>query len=150
MQGVGSYRKAADSMKAAFEFFKSNGARLAQGMHIVQKDYLLFFNDMQGKGVSEETSLAEFVGLCSAACNRAVMPALVIPGVLRISGTLEPVHNLEDIMRVASNAGARRILLPMSSIRDLQDVAPEVMGSLSPVFYTDGDAVDAARKALAI
>ncbi|MEC4175556.1 protease Lon-related BREX system protein BrxL [Adlercreutzia sp. R7] len=147
-EGLGRSRAVQEAFKAAFNYFENNAARVAPGMHIGVKDYLLFFNDLQGKGPSDEVSLAEFVGLCSAAANRPVAPALVIPGVLRMSGTMGDLRDLEDILRVARNAGARRILLPMSSIRDLQDISSELIGAVSPDFYPDGDAVSAAKKAL--
>lgn len=147
-EGLGGYKSVKEAIEAAWRYFESNAARVASGMHIGTKDYLLFFNDLQGKGPTDEASLAEFVGLCSAAANRPVLAALAIPGVLRMSGTMDELRDLEDIMRVARNAGARRILLPMSSIRDLQGIAPELISAISPDFYPDGDAVAAARKAL--
>lgn len=147
-EGLGGYKSVKEAIEAAWRYFESNAARVAPGMHISKKDYLLFFNDLQGKGPTDEASLAEFVGLCSAAANRPVAPALAIPGVLRMSGTMDELRDLEDIMRVARNAGARRILLPMSAIRDLQGIAPELISAISPDFYPDGDAVAAARKAL--
>lgn len=119
MEGVGSNREVRDALNAAFEQFKNCAPRLAAGMHVTSRDYLLFCNDLQAKGPSAEVSLAEFIGLCSAASGRPVMAGLVIPGILRLSGSLEPVGNLEDVLRVAKNAGAKRILLPMSSIADL-------------------------------
>lgn len=147
-EGLGGYKSVKEAIEAAWRYFESNAARVAPGMHISKKDYLLFFNDLQGKGPTDEASLAEFVGLCSAAANRSVAPALAIPGVLRMSGTMDELRDLEDIMRVARNAGARRILLPMSAIRDLQGIAPELISAISPDFYPDGDAVAAAKKAL--
>lgn len=108
----------------------------------------MYFRDLQGKGLSCEVSLAEFVGLCSAACNRPVAAGMAIPGILRMSGTIDELRNLEDIFRVAKNAGARKVLLPMACIRDIQTVPAELLSGLSPVFYTDGDAVAAARAAL--
>lgn len=150
MEGVGSNREVRDALNAAFEQFKNCTPRLAAGMHVTSRDYLLFCNDLQAKGPSAEVSLAEFIGLCSAASGRPVMAGLVIPGILRLSGSLEPVGNLEDVLRVAKNAGAKRILLPMSSIADLQGVAPELIGAVSPEFYETGDAVAAARRALGL
>lgn len=150
MEGVGSAREVRDALNAAFEQFKNCAPRLAAGMHVTSRDYLLFCNDLQAKGPSAEVSLAEFIGLCSAASGRPVMAGLVIPGILRLSGSLEPVGNLEDVLRVAKNAGAKRILLPMSSIADLQNVAPELIGAVSPEFYETGDAVTAARRALGL
>lgn len=150
MEGVGSNREVRDALNAAFEQFKNCAPRLAAGMHVASKDYLLFCNDLQSKGPSAEVSLAEFIGLCSAASGRPVIAGLVIPGILRLSGSLEPIGNLEDVLRVAKNAGAKRILLPMSSIADLQNVAPELIGAVSPEFYETGDAVAAARRALGL
>ena len=76
------------------------------------------------------------------------MAALAVPGILRVSGTMDEIRGLEDIMRVAKNAGAKRILLPYACIRDMQAVSPEIITGLSPVFYQDNDPVDAAKKAL--
>ena len=57
---------------------------------------------------------------------------------------------LDHILRVAKNAGAKRILLPFGAIKDLQAIPMELASSVSPDFYPDGDAVSAARKALGI
>lgn len=148
-EGIGS-RGARESIDAAWNYFVNNANRVAAGMHLDKKDYLLFFNDLQAKGPSDEVSLAEFVGLCSAACNRPVAAGLAIPGILRLSGSMDEVKGLEDILRVAKNAGAKRILLPFGAIKDLQAIPMELASSVSPDFYPDGDAVSAARKALGI
>lgn len=147
-EGVGSNRPVKDAIEAAFRFFENNAGKVAAGMRATERDYLMFYNDLQKKGLSVETSLAEFVGLCSAACNRPVVASMVITGTLRMSGTIDEIRDLEDILRVAKNAGARKVLLPLSCIRDLQNVPSELLGSVSPDFYQDGDAVSAARKAL--
>lgn len=149
-EGLSSVRSVRDAMEAAFRFFENNSASVAAGMRAPEKDYLLFFNDLQGKGPSDEVSLAEFVALCSAACNRPVTAGTVIPGIIRLSGTMDEVRGLEDILRVARNAGARKVLLPFACIRDIQNVSQELLSAVSPDFYPDGDAAAAARKALDI
>ena len=149
-EGIGNNRHMRDTMEAAFRFFENNADRVAVGMHAHERDYLLFYNDLQKKGLCDVVSLAEFVGLCSAACNRPVTASTVIPGILRMSGTMDEMRDLEDILRVAKNAGAKKVLLPLGCIRDLQNVSPELLGTVSPDFYPDGDAVAAARKALDI
>ena len=111
-EGVGSNRPVKDAIEAAFRFFENNAGKVAAGMRATERDYLMFYNDLQKKGLSVETSLAEFVGLCSAACNRPVVASMVIPGTLRMSGTIDEIRDLEDILRVAKNAGARKVLLP--------------------------------------
>lgn len=149
-EGIGNSRSVKDSVEAAHRLFVENASRVARGMHVGSKDFLLYFNDLQSKGLSDEVSLAEFVGLCSAACNKPVLDAMVVPGALRISGTIDGIRGLEDIMRVAKNAGAKRVLLPTSSIQDMQMVSPELVSGVSPVFYFPGDYVGAAQKALGL
>ncbi len=149
-EGIGGSRAARESIDAAWSCFVNSGGKVAAGMHADRKDYLLFVNDLQAKGPSDEVSLAEFVGLCSAACNRPVAASTVIPGIVRLSGSMDELKGLADILRVAKNAGAKRILLPFGAIRDLQDIPMELASSVSPDFYPDGDVVAAARKALGI
>ncbi|WP_124061318.1 hypothetical protein [Gordonibacter sp. Marseille-P4307] len=74
----------------------------------------------------------------------------IIPGIVRLSDPMDELKGLEDILRAAKDAGAKRILLPFSSIRDLQDVSMELASSVSPDFNQGGDVVAAARKALGI
>lgn len=105
-------------------------------------------SDDIGHGPSDEVSLAEFVGLCSAACGRPIEAGLAIPGIVRLSGTMDELTGLTDLFRVAKNAGARRILLPMGAIQDLMSVPGELAEAVSPEFYPTGDFVAAARKAL--
>lgn len=149
-EGIGNSRAVHESMEASFRHFDGSAAKVATGLRRADKDYLLFMNDLQGKGPSDEVSLAEFVGLCSAACNRAVEASLVIPGVIRLSRSMDEITGLQDIFRVAKGAGAKKILLPLSCLQDLQSVPAEFVGSVSPEFYPDGDAVAAARKALGL
>ena len=150
VEGIDRIRSVKDSLEAAFTFFENNSHAVAAGMHASEKDYLLFFNDLQKKGTSDECSLAEFVGLCSAACGRPVAASTAIPGILRLSGTMDELRDLEDILRVAKNAGAKRVLLPFACIKDLQSIPSELIASVSPDFYPDGDAISAARKALGL
>lgn len=150
IEGIGSSRMVRDTLDAAFKCFEVNINRVAVGTRAGQKDYLLFFNDLQDKGLSGEVSLAEYIGLCSAAVNRSVLPALAIPGVVRLSGTMDPITGLEDVWRIAKNAGAQKLLLPMSCIKDLQTIPDELVTAVSPEFYAEGDPVSAAKKALGL
>ena len=47
-EGVGFNKPVRDTLDAAFENFETLGSRVAPGMHIASKDYLLFYNDLQG------------------------------------------------------------------------------------------------------
>jgi ATP-dependent Lon protease len=67
---------------------------------------------------------------------------------MTLGGTISPVSNLAASLQVAFDAGARRILLPMSSAVDIVSVPPELFAKFQTSFYTDP--IDAVFKALAI
>ena len=146
MQGVGNNRPLRESMMAAWYYFQNNAKKIVSGMRLSDSDYLLYYNDAQGKTPSTEISVAEWIALCSASLDKPVMEATVIIGEIKLSGSMGEVKGLENIVRVAKNAGGKRILLPMQCMKDLMGVPSDLLISVQPVFYMD--AVDAAKKAL--
>jgi len=147
-QGVGNIRTVRESVNAAWAYFQSNAKKVMPGTSLTSSDYLLYYDDVQGKGPSAEVSLAEWVGLCSALSDKPITEATAIVGELKLSGSMGEVKNLESIIRVAKNAGARRLLLPMQSMKDMMQVPSELLAAVQPVFYLDP--VDAVKKALDI
>lgn len=145
-QGVGNNRPVKESVSASWAYFQDNARKIVPGSKLFDKDYLLYYADTQGKGLSTEISLGEFVGLCSALAERSVIESLAIAGELKLSGTLGELTNIEDILRVCKNAGAKKVLLPMDSIKDIQTVSRELLNYVQPIFYNDP--IDAAKKAL--
>ena len=77
-----------------------------------------------------------------------MIESLAIAGDIKISGTLAKLTNLEEIFRVCKNAGAKRVLIPMDCIMDMQSVSRELLSEIQPMLYNDP--LDAARKALDI
>ncbi len=145
-QGIGHNRSVRECVEAAFAYFQENGRKLMPGARIMDKNYRMYYADIQGKGLSDEVSLAEFIGLCSALTERSVLESLAIAGEIKLSGTLNELTNLEDVLRVSKNAGAKKALIPMDCIKDIQSVPRELLSRVQPIFYNDP--VDAARNAL--
>lgn len=73
------------------------------------------------------------------------MAATAIVGEIKLSGSMGEVRHLESVIRVAKNAGARRILLPMQCMADVVKIPSELLATVQPLFYMD--AIDAAKKA---
>lgn len=146
-QGIPGHMKAVkECVNAAFIYFAENARRVVPGARVSEKDYLLYYADPQDKGVSDEISLAEFIGLCSAVADRPVRESTVVVGEIKISGTMMPLTSVDDIIRVSVNAGAKRILLPMDSFTQYQKVPRELLEKISADFYIDP--IDAAKRAL--
>ncbi|MCZ2202987.1 MAG: protease Lon-related BREX system protein BrxL [Cylindrospermopsis raciborskii PAMP2012] len=146
--GMANNAKIRDSFNIAMNYFKANSQRISGSIQPGNWDFLVQLLDLQGTGTPQESSLALFISLCSAALKRTVQVQLVVLGDMTLGGTISPVSNLAGSLQVAFDAGARRILLPMSSAVDIVSVPPELFAKFQTSFYTDP--VDAVFKALAI
>jgi ATP-dependent Lon protease len=51
-------------------------------------------------------------------------------------------------LQVCVDAGAKKVLIPASSVMDLQTVPPDLLVKVQPVFYADP--IDAVFKALGV
>ena len=145
---AGASKNIRDSLNAAFHYFCGNARKLISGSY-EDSDYLLYFNDLQGRGASEEVSVAEVVGLFSALSGRPVLPSLVICGRVVMSGSMMPVTtDLEDIFVATANAGARRIMIPEESREKFDGMRESLKREMEVIFYATP--LDAARKALGV
>ena len=138
----------AEDLKAAFSYFIENAGKVVNAYHISDYDYYLYYADLQEKGISYEASMAEFIGLCSALSGKPVLGSMVIVGTIKLSGTMEDVIGIEDIVRVSINAGANRILLPTTAMSELSGISSTLLTKISPVFYVNP--IEAARIALGL
>lgn len=137
-----------DSLTAAFNYFEGNVGRLISGNY-KDFDFSLYFNDLQNRGVSDEVSVAEVVGLFSAISNRSVLPGLVICGRVVMSGSMMPiVTELDEIFVAASNAGAKCILLPLDCKGKYESMRDELKKEISVSFYSSP--LEAAEIALGV
>ena len=135
-----------DSISAAFNYFVDNANNLVSGDNS-GFDYTLYFNDLQNKGVSDEVSVAEVVGLFSALSNKPTIPSLVICGRVVMSGSMMPVTTeLEDIFVAVMNAGAKKLMLPIDSKAAYEKLKKDLTKRVEVIFYSTP--LDAARQAL--
>jgi ATP-dependent Lon protease len=136
-----------DSINAAFNYFTENARKLVNG-DSSGFDYTLYFNDLQSRGVCDEISVAEVVGLFSALSNRPTIPSLVVCGRVVMSGSMMPLTmELEDVFTAVANAGAKTILLPNDCRAKYDTLHTDLKNEVKAVFYTDP--LDAVKKALA-
>lgn len=145
-QGIGGNRAVNECVDAAWYYFMDKARSILPGTTLSDHDYLLYYADPQSKGLSTEVSVAELVGLCSAVANRPVMEATAVIGEIKLSGTMGEIKNLENIVRVAKNAGAKQLLLPIQSMQELMHVPGELLTAVQPIFYSDP--IDAVKKAI--
>lgn len=88
------------------------------------------------------------IALCSIALKKPVLPSMVILGDITIGGSMVKVDDLANCLQVAKDAGAKKVLVPMTSAADLGTVPPELMGTFNLIFYQTPE--DAVFKALGV
>ena len=137
-----------DSLNAAFNYFREQAKNLVSGSY-EEFDYSLYFNDLQSRGVCDEISVAEVVGLFSGLTNCSVLPALVICGRVVMSGSMMPITTeLDEIFVAAANAGAKRIMLPAESAEKYNRLRSDLKEEISAIFYSTP--LEAVKKALGV
>lgn len=146
--GLGSDREAKEGIETSFKYFRANSKNISGSINVNNRDYMMHVQDISGIGISNELSLASFVGLCSGAMNRPVQSQLVVLGSLSIGGTINKIEELANVLQVCFDAGAKKILLPMSNAVDLPTVPPELFAKFQTSFYTSAE--DAVFKALGV
>lgn len=146
--GVANTAKIKDSANIALNYFKAIAQQISSSIYPNNYDFLLQLIDLQGVGIPKESGLALFISLCSVTLKRSVQTQLAIFGEMTLGGTITPMSNLAGSLQVAFDAGAKRILLPMSNAVDLVSVPPELFAKFQTSFYADP--IDAVYKALAV
>jgi ATP-dependent Lon protease len=146
--GLGSHRGAKESLDTAFRYFTSNCKSISGTIAVKTKDYLMHISDLQGIGLTDELAIAELVGLCSSALERSVQESLVVLGNMTVGGTIAKIEGFANVLQVSVDAGAKRALIPASSVVDFQTVPPDLLIKIQPIFYSDP--IDAVYKALGV
>jgi len=146
--GVGSHRGAKESLDTAFRYFTANCKSISSSISTKTKDYLMHLSDLQGIGLTNELAIAELVGLCSAALERPIQESMVVLGNMTVGGTIAKVEEFANVLQVCVDAGAKRVLIPATSVVDLQTVPPDLLIKIQPIFYSDP--TDAVFKALGV
>jgi ATP-dependent Lon protease len=146
--GVGSNREAKESLDTAFRYFTANSKSISNTISTKTKDYLMHISDLQGIGLTYELAIAELIGLCSGALEKPVQESMVVIGNMTVGGTISKVEEFANVLQVCVDAGAKKVLIPASSVMDFQTVPPDLLVKVQPVFYSDP--TDAVFKALGV
>lgn len=146
--GINTNAKAKEAANTAVNYFKANAKSISQIISTKEKDYFLHIQDLYGVGMTDDIALSYFISLCSGALNKPIEEQMVILGTMTIGGTISNIENLADLLQICLEAGAKKILLPMSSASKISSVPPELFSKFQIAFYSDP--IDAVYKALGV
>jgi len=148
LSGVGTNQKAKEPIKVGFDYFKANVSRVSAGVKVQDHDYHLHTVELHNTGPASATTLASFVAFCSGVLDKPIQGQMVVLGDMSLGGSIIPVENFAETLQVAFDSGAKRILIPMSSVKDIPTVPGELFAKFQTSFYSDP--VDAVFKALGV
>ena len=146
--GLGSNSAAKESLRVAFDYFKANASRVSITPKAGDHDFHIHVVELHNSGSAEALTLTAVIALASALTRKSVQSQIVILGSMSLGGNIIPVENLAESMRVALDAGARRVLIPSSSVGDFQTVPGELLSKFQNSFYADP--IDAVFKAMGV
>ncbi len=146
--GLGTDRDARESSSAAFNFLKANGNRISGTISTTMKDYIINYQDLQGIGMTGKLAMPTLIALASIALNRPVQSSMVILGEMSISGTLIKVDELANSLQVCLDSGAKKVLLPSISMRELGNVPDDLAAAFDYISYRSAE--EAVFKALGV
>lgn len=145
--GVSS-QECKDSINNAINYFKANKQHISANISTTTSDYLMDYRDLQGVGNATDLSLPTLVSLASAALKKDVLPRLVVLGSISISGSINRLEELANVLQVVHDAGATKVLLPNNAKKQVVDVPDDLLNSLTLLFYNSPE--DAVFKALGV
>ena len=148
MSGLGSNSAAREAIKVGFDYFKANAHRVSAAPKPGDHDYHLHIVELHNTGPTTAMTLSAFVALSSALFGKSLQPQLVVLGSMSLGGNIIPVENLAESLQVAFDAGAKRLLLPMASVKDIPTIPGELFAKFQTAFYADP--VDAVFKAVGV
>jgi len=146
--GIGTDRDAKEASNTAFSYLKANGNRISGNISTTAKDYIINYQDLQGIGMTGKLALPSLIALCSIALGKPVLSSMAIMGEISISGTMIKVDELANALQVCLDSGAKKVLIPATSMMDLATVPPELMSAFQLIPYTSAE--DAVFKALGV
>lgn len=145
---LGSDSVAKEKAYSAYRYLNANSNAISAKISTTKNDFLFNTQDLNGVGNPEALTLSAVIALCSVALKKPVISSMVVLGDITIGGTLVKVTNLADMLQVARDAGAKKILVPMANAADLATVPPELMATFNIIFYNTPE--DAVFKALGV
>lgn len=137
-----------EEIKEAVNYLQANLHRISLNAKYKEYDYHIKASDLNGIGKSADMELAIFLSLCSGIVQKPLLPQMVVLGSMSIGGTVIPTESLPDALQIASDAGARRILLSALDMTQMTKVPPELMSKFQLIIYAEP--IDAVFKALGV
>ncbi|BDY12482.1 protease Lon-related BREX system protein BrxL [Hydrogenimonas cancrithermarum] len=146
--GFGSGKTIKDEIKEAINYAQANLHRVSAGAKFKEHDFHIKATDLNGIENVRGLELAIFLSIASGVIERPLLPQMTVLGSMSIGGSIIGTDNLGDALQVASDAGAKRVLIPAADMAQIAQVPADLMAKFQLLIYNDP--VDAVFKATGV
>ena len=146
--GLGNEREVKEATNTAINYLKANSFSISSSISPSTRDFIVNYTDLNGLGMTKVLALPTLIALCSASLDKPTLSSLAVLGEISISGTIIKVEELANVLQVCLDAGAKKVLLPITSAPDIGTVPSDLVGAFSLIFYTTPQ--EAVFKALGV
>ena len=146
--GFGGGTSIKEEIKEAVNYVRSNLNRVTQAAKFNEYEFHLKATDLNGIGNVKGLELAMFLSIVSSITDRPLLSQMIVLGSMSIGGAIIGSDNLGEYLQVASDSGAKKVLIPASDMSQLGKVPTDLVSKFSLVIY--GDPIDAAFKAMGL
>lgn len=135
-----------ESLKYAEQNLYANSKRLAGDRDPRTHEFAVQLRAFDSAKSGGHLGVAALLALCCALLQKSLKGGLVAVGSLNLGGSIDPIYNPVDVAELAIEKGAKVLLMPVSSRRQLIDLPDDRATKVDIQFY--GDVREALMKAL--
>lgn len=129
-----------ESLNRAWTYLLSGSAdRMGLAPQLAQKDVVVEAIDLTGGRIETSCGVAFLAAILSSLSERKVQAGTVVLGDMTIQGNVRPLPTITEILQLARDNGATRVLLPTANKSLIAGLPEDVVDQLDLVFYGDVD-----------
>jgi len=128
-----------ESLNRAWSYLRSVEDRMGLAPQLAQKDMVAEAIDLSGGRVEAACGVGFFAAMVSAVTQRRVQAGTVVLGDLTIQGNIKAPSSITEVLQMAMENGAFRVVLPTSNKSQVGALPEDLADKLDIVFYSDVD-----------
>jgi ATP-dependent Lon protease len=128
-----------ESLNRAWSYLKVVQDRMGLTPMLAQKDLVAEAVDLSGGRVECACGVAFLVAMLSALGQRRVQAGTLVLGDLTIQGNIKALPSITEVLQMALENGALRVLLPTGNKIQFSSLPEEVVEKMDIIFYSDAD-----------
>ncbi len=135
-----------ESVRCAEQNLYSRAKELVGDREPRSHEYTIQFRAFDASKSGSSTGVGVLLALCSASLEKSLKGGLIVVGGINLGGSIEPIYNAVGVVEAAADKGAKMMLMPISTRKQLIELPDEIATRITILFYAD--ARDALLKAL--